>query len=766
MADNTIATYYVQLEPTTKGITSGIEKEFSGLGKTGGNALSAALGTALSGAAGGIAGVAMNAVSGGISAITDGISVITDFGKASVESGAQFDSSMSQVAATMGTTVDEIENLRNFAQEMGASTTFSATQAADALNYMALAGYDANTSMQMLPNVLNLAAAGNFDLARASDMVTDTQTAFGISLERTSQMVDEMAKAASTGNTSVEQLGDAFLVVGGLTQELNGGFIQMGPGVSRTVDGVQELEIALTAMANAGIKGSEAGTHMRNMLLKLSDPTKDGAVALEEMGVSVFNTEGQMRSLADIFGDLSNKMDDMTQQEKISVISDLFNTRDIASAEALLNAVDQDWTEIGKSILQADGAAQQMADTQLDNLAGDITLFKSALEGVQIIISDQLTPTIREVVELGTGALQAFTDGFQEGGIEGAISGVIDFVADNLESVATKIIEIIPEIIKKGIELTQKIAPEIINLLVNEVFPMLMDTLTELMASYLETMPEMLTQSFDIMSTLIPMVIDLATQLLVAFAQTFSEMAPVIYPAVIDLMTIIVNTLLDNLPLIFDAAVLLIIGMADGLLSSLPSVVSAIMQIIAQLIATVIELIPHIAAAAIQLITEFLTTIVTTALAFYSGDFWKKMLDGIISSFTDIDWAGIGKMLTEGITDGIKAGWNKIKEAATDVADGIKGIFTNIFDIHSPSKLFEYYGEMIDEGLALGIERKDGVPVSAVEDLSDNITGSFKAKPSANESEEKIINIFFGNELFRSVVVDALATEVYISGGR
>lgn len=333
MADNTIATYYVQLEPTTKGITSGIEKEFSGLGKTGGNALTVALGTALSGAAGAIAGGVMNTLSGGISAITD-------FGKASVASGAQFDTSMSQVAATMGTTVDKIEDLRNFAQEMGATTTFSATQAADALNYMALAGYDANTSMQMLPNVLNLAAAGNFDLARASDMVTDTQTAFGISLERTAQMVDEMAKAASTGNTSVEQLGDAFLVVGGLTQELNGGLIQMGPGVLRSVDGVQELEIALTAMANAGIKGSEAGTHMRNMLLKLSDPTKDGAMALEAMGVSVFNTEGQMRSLADIFGDLNNKMDDMTQQEKISVISDLFNTRDIASAEALLNAVD------------------------------------------------------------------------------------------------------------------------------------------------------------------------------------------------------------------------------------------------------------------------------------------------------------------------------------------------------------------------------------------------------------------------------------------
>ena len=155
--------------------------------------------------------------------------------------------------------------------------------------------------MEMLPNVLNLASAGGFDLARASDMITDTQTAFGISLERTNQLVDEMAKAASTGNTSVEQLGDAFLVVGGLTQELNGGMVQLKDGSYASVDGVQELEIALTAMANAGIKGSEAGTHMRNMLLKLSSPTSEGTVALEKMGVSVFDTEGRIYPALSVF---------------------------------------------------------------------------------------------------------------------------------------------------------------------------------------------------------------------------------------------------------------------------------------------------------------------------------------------------------------------------------------------------------------------------------------------------------------------------------
>lgn len=143
---------------------------------------------------------------------------IVAFAGSSVNAGKDFDSAMSQVAATMGKTVDEIENLRDFAKQMGSTTAFSATQSAEALNYMALAGYDAETSMSMLPNVLNLASAGGMDLARASDMVTDAQSALGLTLQQTTEMVDIMAKTSSSTNTSVEQLGDAFLTVGGLAK--------------------------------------------------------------------------------------------------------------------------------------------------------------------------------------------------------------------------------------------------------------------------------------------------------------------------------------------------------------------------------------------------------------------------------------------------------------------------------------------------------------------------------------------------------------------
>lgn len=388
----------------------------------------------------------------GAAAFAAASAAVVKFGVDSIKTGAEFDSSMSQVAATMGTTVDQIQDLRDFAQEMGATTAFSAVQAADALNYMALAGYDAETSMAMLPNVLNLAAAGSMDLARASDMITDTQTAFGISLDRTTQLVDEMAKAASTGNTSVEQLGDAFLVVGGLAQELNGGIVTLSDGTEQSVDGIQEMEIALTAMANAGIKGSEAGTHMRNMLMKLSNPTKEGTEALEKMNIAIFDSDGKMRSLADIFGDLNREMSTMTQEEKIQTISALFNSRDLSSAEAILNAIGDDWNTIGAAIVDSAGAADQMAKTQLDNLKGDVTILKSAFEGLQIAVSDKLSPTLRNVVQWATEGIGKIQAALEKDGLMGAVDALGEILGQkigeffaNLPEIAVKAVEIAGE---------------------------------------------------------------------------------------------------------------------------------------------------------------------------------------------------------------------------------------------------------------------------------------------------------------------------------
>lgn len=317
------------------------------------------------------------------------------FGKAAVENGMQFDTAMSQVAATMGKTTDEIQELRDFAQKMGAETAFSATQAAEALNYMALAGYDAETSMAMLPNVLNLAAAGAMDLGRASDMLTDSQSALGLTLEETNELVDKMAQTASKSNTSVEQLGDAILTVGGTAKNLTGG--------------TTELATALGILADNGVKGAEGGTALRNIILSLSAPTDTAVKKLNALGVAVFDSDGAMRGLNEVFGDLSESMSKLTQEQRMEALATIFNNRDLKSAEALLANYSTRWDELSGYIDDAAGAAQKMADTQLDNLNGDITLMNSALEGVKIAFSDGITPALRDAVQTITKAVSRGT---------------------------------------------------------------------------------------------------------------------------------------------------------------------------------------------------------------------------------------------------------------------------------------------------------------------------------------------------------------------
>lgn len=333
------------------------------------------------------------------------------FMKSSVQEGLNFDKAMSQVAATLGKSTDEIQELSKFAREMGSKTAFSATEAAEALNYMALAGYDSEKSMRMLPTVLNLAAAGNIDLAKASDMVTDAQSALGLSIEETERMVDQMAKTSSKTNTSVEQLGDAFLTVGGTAK-------MMGKG---SIDATTELSMALGVLADNGIKGAEGGTMLRNILLSLTAPTDKAKEALQDLGISVFDAEGNMRDLPDIMTDINEATKGMTQAQRTNFLNTVFNKRDLKAVEAMLGTDISKWQELYGEINNAGGAAEQMAATQLDNLAGDLTIFKSALSEAKISLSDKLAPTLRKVVQRATTYVNRLTQAFNEKGLSGAI---------------------------------------------------------------------------------------------------------------------------------------------------------------------------------------------------------------------------------------------------------------------------------------------------------------------------------------------------------
>lgn len=460
----------------------------------------------------------------GAAAIAAATGAIVAFGGASVRTGMSFDSAMSQVAATMGTTVDNIQELRDYAQEMGSSTMFSASQAAEAMNYMALAGYDAETTMSMLPGVLNLAAAGGIDLAAASDMVTDSQTALGLSLEQTSVMIDQMAVASQKSNTSVEQLGDAILTVGGTAKTLSGG--------------TKELSTALGILADNSIKGSEGGTALRNIILSLSAPTDKAAKKMQELGLQVFDAEGQMRPLKDVFGDLNDALSTMTEQEKINVLSDLFNKVDLKSANALLGTTAERWDELAEAIENSAGAAEQMAEVQMDNLAGDITYFKSALEGAQIAISDVLTPSLREFVQFGTDGLSRLTEAFRSGGLEGAISVFSDLVSEGVQMLMNNL----PQMINAGAQLLVAIARGI--------------------------------------GQNLPLIAQTAVDIIIQLGQGIADHIPDLTAKLPEIIVGIVDFIAKNLPAIFQVGIQIIIALIQGLAQALPQLISYAPQII------------------------------------------------------------------------------------------------------------------------------------------------------------------------------------------
>lgn len=371
-------------------------------------------------------------------AIGTASAVVTGIGTAATKVGMSFESSMSQVAATMGITVDEIskgsesfEMLKKAAKDAGATTQFSASQASEALNYLALAGYDAEKACTALPTVLNLAAAGGLDLGYASDLVTDSMSALGLETNELEGFVDKLAKTSQKSNTNVAQLGEAILTVGGTAKNLKGG--------------VTEMNTLLGILADNGIKGAEGGTALRNVILSLSAPTDTAAKKLNELGLKVFDAEGNMRPLNETFTDLNNILGNMTQQKRTEVLNTIFNKVDLKSVNALLANSGDRFNELSGYIDNATGSAEEMAKTMNDNLKGDVTILQSALEGLGIVIYESVDNPLRAVAKRATEFVDSLSKAMQKDGFEGMVIKAGDILGEVVTSMtkqAPKMIEV------------------------------------------------------------------------------------------------------------------------------------------------------------------------------------------------------------------------------------------------------------------------------------------------------------------------------------
>lgn len=319
---------------------------------------------------------------------------LVGLGTISVKTAATFESAMSQVQATMGLTADStselkgqtvntMDSLSSLAKQMGAETKFSATEAAEAINNMAMAGYDVNEIYGALPEVLNLASAGALDLDYTTQLAANGLNVMGYGTDRLSELSNKLAVTASSAYGSVSDFGEGLLVAGGAAKSANLDFT--------------DIFTALGILGDAGISASEGGTKLRNVILSLYAPTDTAAEELKTLGIQTQDADGNVRNFQDVLKELSGALDGLSESDRLNAINTIFNKADIAGVNALLSNCTDRWDELSSTIDNAGDAAGQMSDTQLDNLNGQLTILKSGLEGLAIAFGEALLPLVKDV---------------------------------------------------------------------------------------------------------------------------------------------------------------------------------------------------------------------------------------------------------------------------------------------------------------------------------------------------------------------------------
>lgn len=614
---------------------------------------------------------------------------VTGLGTAAVTTAANFESSMSQVQATMGVTkdamstvdgqsVNTMDTLSELAKKMGAETAFSAKECADALNYLALAGYDTQQMCDTLPTVLNLAAAGDIDLASASDMVTDAMSALGMGVDESTKMVDQMAKTASSTNTSVAQLGEGILTIGATAKSIKGG--------------TAELNTALGILANNGIKGAEGGTHLRNVILSLQNPTDKAAAQMDALGVSVYDSNGNMRSLNDILGDLNKSMDGMTSADKANIIATIFNKTDLASVNALLANTGDTWDSLQNSITNSAGAAQQMADTQLDNLQGQITILKSALEGLAISFGELLMPAIKQIV----GWVQKFVDWLNSMDevtkkvvvtvalLAAAIGPVLIVIGKVISAVGT-IMTVVPKIASAISAVKTAFEALNVTMLANPIV-LIIAAITALVAAfiYLWNTNEGFRQFWIDLWEGIKQAVITAWNAITSFLSTAWEsilsLAQTVWGAISGFFT----TLWEGIKGVFTSAWEAISGVMTTIWNTITSIWQSIYDTISPLLEAFRYLFETIFEAIRILIERALTAISQKISEIWNGivTFLTPILETIKNIFQTA-WTAIQGVITTVLTaikNVVTTIWNAIKTAVTTVLNAIKSVVSSVWN--------------------------------------------------------------------------------------
>lgn len=596
---------------------------------------------------------------------------VTALGTAAVKTAADFDSAMSKVAAVSGATGEDFDKLKAKAREMGSKTKFSASEAAEAMNYMAMAGWKTEDMLSGIEGVMNLAAASGEDLATTSDIVTDALTAFGLSAQDSGHFADILAAASSNANTNVSMMGETFKYCAPIAGAL--GF------------SAEDTAEAIGLMANSGIKGSQAGTALRTIMNNLSGDVKICGSSIGEVTVATTNADGSMRDLSDILADCRTAFSGLSESEKAAAAESLVGKNAMSGFLALMNAGEGDINKLSSAIENCDGCAAGMAETMNNNLEGQLTILKSQLQELAISFGEMLMPAIRTIV----GWIQKLVDwlnSMDEGtrkviitvALVAAALGPVLIVVGKIISAIGTIMTIIPKL-AGVINAAKGVFAAFNAVCAANPYVLIIAAIVALVAAfiYLWNNCEEFRQFWIDLWEGIKEIAVAVWEALKAFFQAAWEAIKSTAETIWNGIKNFFQGLWDGIKAIFQTVVDAIKLIITTYFNIYKTIITTVLNAIKTVFTTIWNAIKTVVTTVVTAISTFLTT-AWTAIQTTATTIWNA----ISSFFTNI-WNGIKNVITtavNAIKNVVTTAWNNIKNTVTSVGNAIKTAVTNLWN--------------------------------------------------------------------------------------
>jgi len=568
-------------------------------------------------------------------AMVAGSAAAVAFTKTSIDAGMNFDTAMSQVAATMGTTVDKIGNVKAKAEEMGRTTKYTATEAAEGMNILAQAGLSADEQISGIGTVLNLASAGAMSLEESASYTAGAVKGFGDSMSNASYYADLMAKGATLANTDVRGLGEAF-----------SGSAATAKNYGQAADSVT---LSLLRLAEQNVTGSEASTALNRAMADLYTPTDDASKALDQLKVSAYKTNGEAKDFNDLVDELNGSLQGMTAEQKNNALATIFTTQGLQAFNKMTASSDATVQKFWKGIQDSSSSAAQQAATQLDNLQGDITLLSSATEGLQLAFYNTFSGTIRGAIKGITSEVSGLAEAMESGGISGALS--------KLAQDAINFSGQLPGLTKIG--------GDLINGLISSV--------TQNSGSITTAVGQLLNNLASTISTGLNVFTSVGVNLLTTIASGMTQGIPTFLGQALPMLTQFTESLRSNAGKLINAGLTLIQNIAQGLINSIPVLIAYVPTIITNLAGIINDNAPKILATGVTIITNLAIGLVRAIPLLIVN--LPKIITAIVSVFTAFNWFSLGKNIVTGIIKGVKNLPSLLKTAAKNAVNGFKGAF-------------------------------------------------------------------------------------------